>query len=256
VLRFVKQIIKGLLASVGLIIFKRSTGIYIGEDETPSLAVRLGGTVRPVVIDGGAHKGGFVDAIRKIAPDAHFLCFEPDPTLATALRLKYADNPNVRIVQAALGAAPEKASFHINQSRACNSLAVSGDGATGVLGDLMMTVETIDVNVTTIDAAMTDAGIPACDILKLDLQSHDLQALLGAGQTLRSAKVVVVEVWYAPVYSGTVTYLQIFDLLVKRGFVLHSLLGLHYSTTDRLLWSDAVFLRADSPQAAEPATIV
>jgi FkbM family methyltransferase len=255
VIRFLKQIIKRLLASFGLVIFKRSTGIYVGEDETPALALRLCGAVQPIVIDGGAHKGAFVDAIRKLSPGARFLCFEPDPLLAAGLREKFAGDGKVQIVQAALGSTGGTATFNINHSRACNSLAPSGSAATGVLGELMATMEKIDVEVTTLDDAMLKAGMRTCDIVKLDLQGHDLEALSGASQTLKSAKVVIVEVWYAPVYAGTVTYLKICDLLQKSGFLIYSLAGLHYSTKDRLLWSDAIFLRADSAQFAEPVTI-
>jgi len=255
VIRFIKQIIKKLLASFGLVIFKRSTGIYIGEDETPALALRLCGAAQPVVVDGGAHKGAFVDAVRAISRDARFLCFEPDPELAEGLRRKFAGDDHVEIVQAALGSSGGTATFNINRSRACNSLASSDGGATGVLGELMTTVDRIEVKVTTLDEAMLDARALTCDIVKLDLQGHDLEALGGAGQTLKSAKVVIVEVWFTAVYKGTVTYLEICDLLRRRGFSLYSLAGLHYSTTDRLLWSDAIFLREDSPLFAEPVTI-
>ncbi len=255
VIRFLKQVIKRLLASFGLVIFKRSTGIYIGEDETPALALRLCGAVQPIIIDGGAHKGGFVDAVRKLSPGARFLCFEPDPLLAASLRDKFAGRPEVQIVQAALGSTRGTATFNINRSRACNSLASSDGAATGVLGELMTTMERISVEVTTLDDAMVKAGMRTCDIVKLDLQGHDLQALSGAAETLKSAKVVVVEVWYTPVYAGTVTYFKICDFMQRSGFLLYSLAGLHYSTTDRLLWSDAIFLRADSAQFAEPVTI-
>jgi hypothetical protein len=101
---------------------------------------------------------------------------------------------------------------------------------------------------------MLRAGLPTCDIVKLDLQGHDLQALSGATQALKSAKVVIIEVWYAPVYAGTVTYLEVYDLFRKNGFLIYSVAGLHYSTKGRLLWSDAVFLRADSAQFAKPVT--
>jgi FkbM family methyltransferase len=255
VIRFIKQVIKRLLAGFGLVIFKRSTGIYVGEDETPALALRLCEAVQPIIIDGGAHKGAFVDAVRKLSPGARFLCFEPDPLLAAGLREKFAGDGNVQIVQAALGSTGGTATFNINRSRACNSLTPSGSGATGVLGELMATMEKIDVEVTTLDEAMMHARVPACDIVKLDLQGHDLEALSGAIQTLKLAKVIIVEVWYAPVYAGTVTYLKICDLLQKIGFSIYSLAGLHYSTKDRLLWSDAIFLRADSAQIAEPVTI-
>jgi len=79
--------------------------------------------------------------------------------------------------------------------------------------------------------------------------------LQGGVGALGLANVVIVEVWYAPVYTNTVTYLEIFDFLRNRGFSIYALAGLHYSTADRLLWSDAVFLRSDSPLFKEPVTI-
>lgn len=254
-IRFLKQLVKKALAAFGLVIFKRSTGIYIGEDETPALALRLCGSRQPLIVDGGAHKGAFVDAVRKLSPGARFVCFEPDPTLAAGLRDRFANDAQVQIIEAALGSAGGTATFNINRSRACNSLASSNGAATGVLGELMTTVERISVQVIALDDALLRARAPACDVLKLDLQGHDLEALYGASHALKSAKVVVVEVWYAPVYSDTVTYLKICDFLEKSGFSIYSLAGLHYSTTDRLLWSDAVFLRADSAQLAERVTI-
>ena len=254
-IRTLKQAIKALLACFGLVLFKRSTGIYIAEDETPALALRLCGVAEPVVVDGGAHKGSFVDAVRKLSPGARFLCFEPDPRLAAGLQEKFSGNPNVRVSRSALGSTCGSAILNINRSRANNSLVSSGGETTGTLAKLMTTVERIEVDVTTLDEALSRAGLATCDILKLDLQGHDLQALIGAAHALQSARVVIVEVWYAPVYNGAVTYLEIFDHLCKAGFAIYSLAGLHYSTTDRLLWSDAVFLRTDSPLLAEPLTI-
>jgi len=255
VIRLVKQTIKMLMARFGLVIFKRSTGIYVGEDETPALALRLCGTPKPFIVDGGAHKGAFVEAIRVISPQARFLCFEPDPGLATALRQRFAGDPEVQVVQAALGSSCGKATLNINRSRACNSLSSTYDRATGVLGDLMTTLERVEVDVSTLDETMRCVGAKTCDILKLDLQGHDLEALMGARQALSSAKVVIVEVWYAPLYKDAATYLDICHSLRDCGFAIYSLAGLHYSTTDRLLWSDAVFLRADSPELGRPVTI-
>jgi FkbM family methyltransferase len=254
-IRLLKRIVKMILAKFGLVIFKRSTGIYVAEDETPALALRLCGTAEPFIVDGGAHKGAFVEAIREIAPQARFLCFEPDPALATALREKFGGDGQVQVVQAALGSDCGTATLNINRSRACNSLSSTDGRATGVLGDLMTTLDRVEVDVSSLDEAVRRVGATTCDIVKLDLQGHDLEALMGAGHVLSTANVVIVEVWFAPVYRDTATYLDICHLLRDRGFSIYSLAGLHYSTTDRLLWSDAVFLRADSPHLGQSVTI-
>jgi hypothetical protein len=154
-----------------------------------------------------------------------------------------------------LGSVCGTANFNINRSRANNSLVSSSDDTAGRLGEIMETVERIEVDVTTLDVALRRAEIASCDILKLDLQGHDLQALAGAAHSLKSVRVVIVEVWYAPVYTGSVTFLEIFNFLRDSGFAIYALAGLHYSTTDRLLWSDAIFVRADSPVLVEPLTI-
>jgi len=254
-IRTLKLAVKALLARFGVVIFKRSTGIYIAENETPALALRLCGIAEPMVVDGGAHRGSFVEAIRKLSPGARFLCFEPDPLLADALRTKFFRNPEVQIVPSALGSACGTADFNINRSRANNSLLSSSGDTSGRLGEIMETVERIEVEVTTLDEALRRAEFGSCDILKLDLQGHDLQALAGAAHSLRTVRVVIVEVWYAPVYTDSVTFLQIFNLLHDSGFVIYTLAGLHYSTADRLLWSDAIFVRADLPVLIEPLAI-
>lgn len=254
-IRFLKQIIKAIAARWGVVMFKRSTGIYIGEGETPTIAVRLCGTTRPMIVDGGAHEGTFVDAVRAIYPQACFVCVEPDPTLARILRERFIGDGSVCVMEMALGEASGSARLNLNASRACNSLVAASQANTGILGAMMDTTAQVDVRVATLDELLEEAAIDHCDIVKLDLQAYDLHALRGARRTLKSAKVVIVEVWYAPVYAGTVNYLDICTFMQERGFELYTLVGLHYSTTDRLLWSDAIFVRNDSDALAQSLAI-
>lgn len=254
-IRTLKTGIKRALSLFGIVIFKRGTGIYIAEEEIPSLALRLSGIAEPMVVDGGAHKGAFVDAIRRSCPRSKFVCFEPDPTLAAGLRQRFSADPSVQVVQCALGSVSGKAIFNINQSRATNSLAPVVGGTTGVLNALTATQERIEVAVTTLDDSMRDRAVEVCDIIKLDLQGYDFPALKGAALTLKSAKVLIVEVWFAPVYTSGPTYLETCEFLRNSGFELYNLAGLHYGTNDRLMWSDAIFVRKESSRLSEPLTI-
>jgi FkbM family methyltransferase len=250
-----KQFVKWLLAQFGLVIFKRSSGIYFGDNEIPALALKLCGTMEPFVIDGGTHTGTFVDEIRKSCSRARFLCFEPNPMLASALRDKFSSTKDVQIVQSALGSSCGTAVFNINKSSATSSLAAITGPTTGVLNKLTTTLERIEVLVTTLDQAMSEHSYAICDIIKLDLQGHDLQALKGAEAALKSAKVVIVEVWFTPVYTKGTTFAGIYEFMGNHGFEIYSFAGLHYSTSDRLLWSDAIFVRNDAGVLADPVTI-
>jgi FkbM family methyltransferase len=252
---WLKSAVRALLLRLGIVIFRRSNGIYIPEGESAALAVRLCGVSDPVIIDGGAHKGSFVDAVRSVRPTARFICFEPDPTLAAALRRRFPGDGTVTIVQCALADKSGSAILNINRSRATNSLLVANDLTKGVLSDQLATVQNIEVQLTTLDDALGSLRVATCDVIKLDLQGFDLLALMGACQALRSAQVVVVEAWFAPVYENTINYIDIIDFLRQRGFELYTLAGLHYGTNDRLLWTDAIFLKAESAFFAEGISI-
>jgi FkbM family methyltransferase len=255
VIRFLKQVLRRLLAQFGLVIFKRSSGMYFAEDRIPALALQLCATADPLVIDGGAHMGAFVDAIRACCPGARLLCIEPDPVSAAVLRKRFLGDPNLVVVQSALGADCGNAVFNINRSRATNSLLMMTRATTGLLNQLTTTVERIDVTVTTLDETIRAHAFPACDIIKLDLQGHDLEALKGAKVALKSAKVVIVEVWFTLIYARSATFAAICEFMSEHGFAIYSLAGLHYSTAGRLLWSDALFVRTDAEVLIAPANV-
>lgn len=250
-LRYLIEALKFGLSLVGIVAFKRSTGIFLPESETPALICRLAGKDDPVVVDGGAHKGDMVVAIRAIAPAAKFICFEPDPELASGLAERFAGDRHVIVVGKALGATSGRAAININAGRATTSLLESNAANDGALRDLITTVRKVDVDIVTLDDEVATAGYESCDIIKLDLQGFDYMALRGAERLLKRASVVLVEVWYAPVYEAAHTYLDVCNLLTSHGFSLYSLAGLHYGPGGRLLWSDAIFISQRSPAFAE-----
>ena len=246
--------LKSLLRRWDILAFRRSTGIFLPEEELPLLVRRLCTKASPLVVDGGAHRGDFVHAIRKHLPGAHFVCFEPDPQLSAELQRNFAGDHAVSVIAAALADQPGTARLHINHERATNSLLASTSQATGHLRELTATESLVTVEVTTIDVALAAAGHAGADIVKLDLQGYDYKALQGATRTLQSASVVICEVWFAPTYEGAADYLDVCTLLAGHGFSLYSLTTLHYSRVDRLLWADAIFVPRRSVAWQAPFT--
>lgn len=246
-IRFFKQLIKAIAARWGVVMFKRSTGLYLPEDAMPSMVYRLCGKTIPLIVDGGAHHGDFVHAIRRESPSARFICFEPTPALVSNLQVMFSNDANVTVLAMALGEGEGTAKFHLNSAPSTNSLLTSADQITGDLSALINTRAMVDVEVVTMDAALARLNQTDVDIIKLDLQGYDYRALLGATQTLKNAAVVVVEVWFAPVYEGAADYLQVCSLMNDKGFALYALTSLHYGNTDRLLWGDAIFVPRHSP---------
>lgn len=238
-----KKLIKGILNKLGIIAFKRSSRVYLPEEDSYRIAVELCGKQSPIIVDGGAHRGGSVEAFSVYVPHAEFHCFEPDPLLASELKDLFSGRSNVHIISSALGQSSGHATFNINASRPTNSLLSVADGIQADLQALCQVVEQVDVDVVSIDEYCKAQGIKQVDILKLDLQGYDYKALLGASLTLQNVQVAQVEVLFAEIYQGCNLFQDILTLMLGHGFSLYTLCGIHYGKNDELLWSDAIFVR-------------
>lgn len=236
------RLAKSMLRRMGIVAFKRSSGVYVPDEDSYRIVAELCGRSDPVIIDGGAHRGDSVEAISRLLPKAEFHCFEPDPTLGQELARAFAGRSNVHVVQAALGESIGRAILNINASRPTNSLLPSSASLESGLESLCQTVEQIEVGVTTIDHYRAEQDLRRIDVIKLDLQGYDYKALCGAQLTLSEVRVVLVEVLFGELYEGSGCLSDILRLMEQRGFNLYTLTGLHYGAGDRLLWADAVFL--------------
>lgn len=225
---------------------KRSSRVYLPEDESYRIAVTQCGRVDPVIIDGGAHRGGSVEAFSRYAPQPQFHCFEPDPSLAQELTGLFSDKPHVRVIMAALGDSRGKATFNINVSRPTNSLLPPGEALQSDLQTLCQLVEQVEVEILTIDNYCAAQAVDRVDIIKLDLQGYDYKALLGAKTALQGARVVLIEVLFVEIYQGCHLFPDVLRLLGECGYTLYTLCGLHYGNHDELLWADAIFINSAS----------
>lgn len=240
-MRTLIRIAKSLLKRAGIVVFKRSSGLYVPDEDSYRIAAALCGRLDPAIIDGGAHRGDAAEAFFSMLPNAEIHCFEPDPDLSEELRRTFAGRPNIRVAQVALGESVGREHFNINVSRPTSSLLPSAIPPESELGALSRTVRQIEVDVLTIDAYCTERSLKRVDIIKLDLQGYDYKALCGARSILPEVSVVLVEVLFTLLYKGGARFSDILRLMEETGFELYTLSGLHYDSCNRLLWSDAIF---------------
>lgn len=248
----IKKLLRLALKRFGIVAFKRSSRVYIPEEETYRIVSVLVGRFNPVVIDGGAHLGDMAERFGALLPMAEFHCFEPDPVLGQTLEQKFVGNPKVHVVQAALGDMAGKAKFNINVSRPTNSLLPSAESLQPDLKQLCALVEQVEVEVTTVDEYCRANSIEHVDVIKLDLQGYDYLALKGAEATLQKARVALVEVLFKEIYKGCHCFPDILNLMIDQGFKLHTLCGLHYGEADELLWADAIFVKSTHADSWKP----
>ena len=102
------------------------------------------------------------------------------------------------------------------------------------------------VDVTTLDEWWREQGRPQVAFLKLDLQGHELQALLGAHQLLLSGvRAVLTEVNFVPRYEGQCFFHEVAALLYQSGFLLYRLYEFLPSKDGGWRQADALFFRHD-----------
>jgi FkbM family methyltransferase len=173
-----------------------------------------------VVVDAGASLGDTSEKFSDFFPNSKVYAFEPYPPFLTKLEEKAKNNENIIVEPFALGRKSEKNFLNVNQSEGTNSLLKSRDDAREIYGSLIAQQGSIEVDTKTLELWSKEKNIQAIDILKLDLQGGELDALNGAKELFASGKikVVICEVMFSECYetqanwTEIVSFLESFDL--------------------------------------------
>lgn len=195
---------------------------------------------QPVIIDGGANLGSVTDVLLGYYPSAAIHAFEPIPQLADALRTKYVHRPNVMIHAKALGAEPKTLTFHQLNHIDSSSFLTPSEIKKKYHGKKVAISSELTVEQVRLDD-MVDGEI---DILKLDLQGYELEALKGAERSLPSTKLILTEVEFVPLYENQPLFGDLDVFLRGQGFFLLNLYELWTHPDGQLTSGDAIYLNS------------
>ena len=136
-----------------------------------SVSELFGGQGVKVVIDGGAYKGDTVKTFLGSLPDVEtIIASEPDPGSFTKLKESVPDG-RVKPVKTALSSSNGEVLFSSSSSRGAG---ISGSSKRS---------KKIPVEKTTVDSLLSGRK---CDLIKLDVEGDEREALLGASETIKS----------------------------------------------------------------------
>ena len=160
----------------------------------PAILELLGWFARPgtLVLDVGANVGPYAVALASMQPELHIHCFEPNPEIADRLERNIRLNrlhARVHIHVAAVSDAAGRTTFHVVPRGGGNQgLSALRKQALGGAPSVPIEVET-----TTLDETfLTQEGTVSA--IKIDVQGHELEVMLGArGLIERDRPVVVFE---------------------------------------------------------------
>lgn len=155
-----------------------------------TFAGEIGTMPSPVVLDVGANNGQFAAAVFDYWPGAQVHSFEPQSHLVPRIREFAAINglqAQLTVNWCAIGAAPGEADFFQNGSPVSASLLRAKAARRSIRRVYKVPVKTLD------DYAQTH-GIRQVDILKLDVEGVELDAMCGARQILAGVRLMFLEV--------------------------------------------------------------
>src|SRR5215468_2125109 len=159
----------------------RSLRIYYGDRQRRSALDRHYARFvakGDLVFDIGSHVGDRVAAFRRLG--ARVVAVEPQPALATTLRLIYRRDKMVTVVESAVGREPGRVALKLNLdnptvSTASEAFIAASRDAPGWEGQQW--IRTVRVPVTTLDALVARFGTPR--FIKIDVEGYEAEVLGG-----------------------------------------------------------------------------
>ena len=173
-----------------------------------------------LVLDVGAHQGGYRDLLRASGYDGEIVSFEPVSTSFAALKARAADDPAWRVHHLALGRAAGTATLNVARESNFTSFLEPNDFSVARFGGSAVDRRE-EVEVARLDAVFGEltAHVAAPRVLlKTDTQGWDLEVIEGAAGVLEHVAALQAELSVRPIYEGATSWLEVLTRLGELGF--------------------------------------
>ncbi len=201
-----------------------------------------------VVVDAGANKGRWAEAVLELLRPARLIAIEPTPDSFELLQRRVQRWPSVDLHHMALSDHEGTTTLRLFNRPEFNSLLapVPQTAHDYSLGgkEALEPSRTVEVPVTTLDRLLGDDL--EVGLLKVDVQGSELAVLKGAARTLSRTALVMLEANFVHHYEGDSLFPDLHAHMTERGFVLYRFGRNHAEgRTGRLLWADVIYARPE-----------
>lgn len=169
------------------------------------------------VVDVGANRGQFALLALALFPQAHIYAFEPTPQPLRRLNAWAAGETRLTVRQLALGAKRGEMLMHLSLSDDNSSLHRPTERQLIEFPPTRM-VDSMIVPVARLDEVLSRAELPGPALLKIDVQGHEMEVLIGCEGLLDAFDHILVECTYIELYEGQALADQVITHLAERGF--------------------------------------
>ena len=196
-----------------------------------------------LVLDVGANVGQYAMRLRSNGYRARIVSFEPYAQAFAQLERTAARDPLWDAHRLALSDDEGEAELNVSGNSFSSSLLpLTERHLETAPGSAYVAAETVPT--ARLESLWPQIVGSARPWLKIDVQGFELQVLRGAGELIRQARVIQVELSLEPLYDGAVTWKTVVEWLGDRGFDLAAVEpGFEDPDSGRMLQFDGVFVR-------------
>jgi len=221
---FLKKLINGALRPFGCSIVGH-TGAYPppGRSNRPIANILLfledinaRGIQCQGILDIGANEGEWTRMAMKVFPAAKYLLIEPQAEMATKLDLLSAEHKNVEYVLAGAGSKESELIQTIYEDHRGSTFLPDSDPA------LVQSGKQRKTKVITVDALLKNRDFSP-DIVKLDIQGFELEALRGALSCFGRTEIFIVETALYRYYDAMPLTREIIQFMADQGYELYDI---------------------------------
>lgn len=220
----------------------RRFGVQVQRWRDPvSDAAKLIGPSRvKCAIDGGAFRGAVTQQMLQEFPHCVVHAFEPQRESYELVAQRFQGDQRVHVHHQALSSKTDEVDLHVTSEGFTTSLLKASDPTIAPPGEGQR------VTCVVLDDWRREQGQAAAEFIKLDLQGHELDALMGAEETLRAGVLgLLVEVNFYARYDGSCLFHDIASHLSERGFQVYRFYEMMNGPRGAIRQADVLFV-ADS----------
>lgn len=191
------------------------------------------------VLDLGSYRGDWAQEVKALWPHVAVLMVEAWPPLVPDLECKAATLGNAEARQALLASESGKR-VRFFEDRTASCIVADDDPR-----------PTTTLHTTALDDLVRETRFQYPDLIKMDLQGAELQAIAGGANTLKPAEVLQVELNLLPLIEGAPLLSEVVGQLARHNYRLYDLGDHLRRPSDKALWwIDGIFVREGSPLLA------
>lgn len=199
------------------------------------------------VLDIGANTGQFAQLVHAVLPEANVYSFEPLPDCYQELVRRTAGLERVRAFNVGLGGREDTLTFYRNRYADSSSFRPMTELHKRQFPFTDGADVPLSVPVRTLDSFRDEIEIRGSLMAKVDVQGFEDEVIAGGRELLSQAKLVIMEVSFAPLYEGVPTFDSLYATMKGMGFEFRGFVDQLVGPVDgAVLQGDAMFLKSGS----------